>query len=246
MKIDLSIIMCSFNEEAWIQKSLNDLHQSIDSRSESVEILLIDNGSNDGTRDVIKKIKDPRYRIFFNDKNIGKGGSIKKGIQNSTGKYIVIHDPDFEYRASDLWRCYDSITSQPVECILGSRLKGSKIRFIYLTNLLGVIFLSKLISWLYNCEISDGATAMKMFHASTLKNLQLASSGFDLDFELITKTRLAKGSIGEIAIEYFPRTFKEGKKIRALQDGIKALFVILRDRYQFFQRISYRFYPSAN
>lgn len=160
--MDLSIIMCTFNEVQLIEIAIKDVLSTLQ-RPEEVEIIIIDNNSNDGTKDILlNNIADPRIKVLINDKNLGKGGSIKRGISNARGKYIIIHDPDMEYRAEDIWKCYYSIRDKGVDCVLGSRLKMKKPKFKYYINLLGVKFLSMLISKLYSARVSDAATAMKI------------------------------------------------------------------------------------
>ncbi len=230
-KPDLTFVMCSYNEIGRIEKAYEDLKESLKTRSESVEILFIDNGSTDGTREWLKNIKDPFVKVIFNEKNIGKGGSVKKGIQSSTGEYIVIHDPDYEYRAAGVWNCYDCAKKTDAAFVLGSRVLDGEIRYHYYLNYVGVRFLTFLINILYGCKLTDTATAMKLLNGDIIRKVLLRCNGFDLDFELVTRIAHLGGKILEVPVDYYPRTVEEGKKIRPILDGLLALKVILKDKF---------------
>ena len=108
---------------------------------------------------------------------------------------------------------------------------GERKIYKYAINYYGVIFLSKVINFLYGTSLTDTATAIKCFKSDFIKNVPLKSNGFNLDFELVCRTALSGGKIEEVSVNYFPRTKKEGKKIKAYKDGIQSLLVILRDRF---------------
>lgn len=228
---DLTFIMCAYNEAGRIEKAYRELLETLKNRPEKVEIMFFDNGSTDGTREWLKTINNPDVKVFFNEANLGKGGSIIKGIVSSSGKYIVIHDPDCEYRAADVWRCYDYAKQTQASMVLGSRVL-SKIKVIrpHYLNYIGVRFLTFLINRLYGCNITDAATAIKLFNGEFMRKVYLRCTGFDLDFELITKMARLGKEIREIPIAYEPRTVAEGKKIRLLRDGFFSFKVILADK----------------
>jgi GT2 family glycosyltransferase len=231
LKPDLTIIMCSYNEIERIEVAFDDLFKSIEARPEKVEMLFLDNGSTDGTREWLRNIKNEDVTIIFNEKNLGKGGSVKKGIQLSTGKYIVIYDPDYEYRAADIWKSYDHAKKTGAAFVLGSRILNGQTLYHYYLNYLGVKFLTFLINTLYGCQLTDTATAIKLLNGDVIRNISLQSSGFDLDFELVTRVARMGGKILEVPAEYYPRTVAEGKKIRAIRDGLLSLKVILKNRF---------------
>lgn len=227
---DLTIIMCAFNEIARLPKAWEDVLASLKGRPEMVEIIILDNGSTDGTRDWLRQLDHPLVRIEFNQENLGKGGSVKKGLCLSRGKYVVIHDPDLEYQAADVWRLLDAARESGAALVLGSRVLGRGVQFKYLTNYLGVRGLSWMIRVLYGCRLTDSATAMKLMKGGLGRQLKLGCVGFELDFEIITRIARLGGTIGEIAIDYRPRSKAEGKKLRAVRDGLRALRPILGDR----------------
>lgn len=231
MSPDLSFIMCSYNEIGRIEKAYEDLLESLKDRKEKIEVLFIDNGSSDGTREWLSFIDNQEVRVVLNETNLGKGGSVKKGISLSKGEYIVIHDPDFEYRAADVWRCYDHAKKTGAAFVLGSRILNKEVRYEYVLNYFGVRLLTFLINSLYGCKLTDTATAMKLLKGDVIRNINLNCNGFDLDFELVTKVARYGGKIGEVPAEYYPRTVEEGKKIRPFYDGFMSLKVILKDRF---------------
>lgn len=227
---DLTVILCAYNEMGRIQPALDDLLSSLNGRSDSAEIIILDNCSTDGTREWLSHLSLPRVRVELNETNLGKGGSIKRGFALSQGKYVVIHDPDMEYRAADIWKLLDLARSQGAAMVLGSRVLGGKASYKYFLNYFGVRALTSLTNLLYRCRLTDTATAMKLLEGSLARQMKLASSGFDLDFELVARVLRLGGTMREARVEYHPRTKAQGKKIRAFRDGLAALKVILRDR----------------
>ena len=230
MTPDLSIIICAFNEIGRIELTYDDLLRTLKTREERVEIFFIDNGSTDGTREWLSRINNPDVRVVFNETNLGKGGSLKKGIALSTGNYVVVHDSDFEYRATDIWKSYDRATTRQASLVLGGRFAGGKPDNYHLINYLGVRFLTLLINVLYGCWLKDSASAIKLFKGDILRNISLESDGFELDFELVARTARMGGKVMEISADFYPRTAKEGKKVRAFSDGFSSLKVILKNR----------------
>tara|TARA_B100000989_G_scaffold151108_1_gene112692 strand:- start:29675 stop:30373 length:699 start_codon:yes stop_codon:yes gene_type:complete len=227
----LSIILCVYNEIRFIDKSFKELYKNCEKKQLEYEILIIDNASSDGTKEWLESLCNEKVIKIFNNKNIGKGGSIKKAINKAVGEYLIIFDPDQEYEIQSIWDCLDQLKKTNATCVLGSRLLGEKKIYKYATNYYGVIFLSKLINFLYRTNLTDTATAIKCFKSDFIKNVPLKSNGFNLDFELVCRTALLGGKIEEVSVNYFPRTKKEGKKIKALKDGSQSLIVILRDRF---------------
>lgn len=228
---DLTILLCVFNEIGRIEAGLQDVLQSIEHRHETVEILIIDNGSTDGTRAWLETVSHPSVRVILNPANLGKGGSIKKGIGLSRGRFVVIHDPDLEYRADDIWGLVERMRETGASMVLGSRILNSPPKYVYALNYWGVVFLTGLINLLYGCRLTDSATAMKLMDGDLARRLLLDSDGFDLDFELVARIARTGGNILECQAAYAPRTKAQGKKIRAVHDGWLALLAILKSRF---------------
>ena len=146
--VDLSIILCCLNEFERLPKAILDLENSLSEHNCSFEIIIIDNGSTDGTIDYISKLEQDYIKKIVNPHNIGKGGSIKKGIQKSQGRFCGIFDPDLEYSATDFLNCFNLIKQNDYDFVLGSRrLNGNKV-YKYYFNYLGVSFLANLTNFL--------------------------------------------------------------------------------------------------
>ena len=229
---DLTVIMCAYNEVERIIPALEDFFTSAQGRPEVVEVIVVDNGSTDGTRELLEDVDATSTRVIFNEANLGKGGSIRKAIAASTGRYVVIHDPDLEYEAADVWTLLDATRDANATMGLGSRVLGGNVSYEYFANYLGVRLLTWSINLLYGARLTDTATAMKMLDGDHARRMNLRCSGFDLDFELVTSTLRLGGTIIETRAAYSPRTVAQGKKLRAYRDGFAALSAILRDRFR--------------
>ena len=145
--MELSIIVCVYNEISFIEKSFSELIKSCESKKTDYEIIIIDNNSSDGTKDWLKSLTHKRVKKIFNKINLGKGGSIKKGIEMSEGKYLIIFDPDQEYEVQSIWDCLDKIKTSNAMCVLGSRLLNDTKTYKYALNYYGVIFCQKLLTY---------------------------------------------------------------------------------------------------
>lgn len=225
----ISIIVCAFNERDTILDVLQGI-QDIDFGSDwSKEIIVVDNCSTDGTREILKDGLWPNTKIIFNSSNLGKSASIRLAIDALSGDYAVIQDADLEYDPSYLPNLLVKTQTDNAVAVLGSRILGGKPNYIYYHAFLGVRLLTAVTNILYGSKLTDVATAIKLVRSDVLKSLNLVGEGFELDFELVDKLLLAGHNIHEVALSYSPRTYAQGKKIRAI-DGLWALRVIVRDR----------------
>ena len=222
----LSIIVCVLNEIRTIEKILNRIEKVELPNSIQKEIIIVDNNSTDGTREFLKKIQvSNMYKILFQEKNLGKGNSIITGINESTGDLIIFQDADLEYDPNNFKKLIDHLTKNKLDAVFGSRIKNNEIYFYYKTNRFAVILLTKLINLLYRGTFTDAATNHKLIKSEVLKNLNLTSKGFNLDFEISLKLAKYNYRYDEVGIEYYPRTYKDGKKINFL-DAVKSFFII--------------------
>ena len=222
----LSVIVCVFNEIKTIKKILHKIDNVELQNNIQKEIIIIDNNSSDGTKEFLKKIPiSNNLKIFFQEKNLGKGNSIIMGIRESTGNLIVFQDADLEYDPNNFNKLVNHLLKNNLDAVFGSRIKNDEVYFHYKINRLFVIFLTKLINLLYRGSFTDVATNHKLIKREVLNELNLVSKGFTLDFEISLKLAKYKFRCDEISIEYYPRTYKEGKKINFI-DVIKSFFVI--------------------
>ncbi len=226
----LSIIICAYNERDTILAVLDRVRAISFGAGWEKEIIVVDNCSTDGTRELLKGVKGDNLKVIFHPKNLGKGASIRTAIRHCTGDYAIIQDADLEYDPADIPRFLEKACSDHADAVYGSRILNRKADYIYFRNYVGVRFLTFVTNLLFGGRYTDVATASKMVRTSVLRSLKLQCSGFDLDFELSSKLGKYGCHVVEIPITYRPRSIAEGKKIRA-RDGVIALFRILRDRF---------------
>lgn len=225
----LTIVVCAHNERETIATVLDRIHEVDLGPGWTKEVLVVDNCSTDGTREVLAGRSWPDTRVILNPRNLGKGGSIRVAIEQMTGDYLVIQDADLEYHPGQLPKLLRKVEAEEAVAVLGSRVLGGHARYEYFHAYLGVRFMTWVTNALYGSRLTDVATAIKLARADVLQSLNLVGSGFDLDFELVDKLLLAGHTLHEVALDYVPRTYAEGKKIRA-RDGLRGLWIILRDR----------------
>ncbi len=232
----LSIVIPVYNEEKTILAVLSNL-KKLTIPSVSKEVIVVDDGSTDSTKEKLKKIKT--VKIIFHEKNKGKGAAVKTGIKNSTGDYIIIQDADLEYNPRYIESLIKPIREGKTKVVYGTRLKrmpnlkGEEKTLQFLTHYLGNRFLSFVTSILYGQWITDMETGYKLFPKSALDGIRLNARGFELEPEITAKLMKRKYKILEVPIRVKPRGYDEGKKINTLRDGSKALWYLVK--YRFFE-----------
>ncbi len=223
----LSVIIPCYNEKNTIE-TLLDKVSNLNIPNWKIEIIVVDDGSKDGTRDILNKHKD-KYKIIFHDKNGGKGSAVKTGISHSTGDYLIIQDADLEYEPTEIKLLVEELDRNPKNIIYGSRnLHHVKRSGMYIPRM-GVWFVTKQFNFLFNSKLTDLWTCYKLFPREVSD--QFVSGGFDS--ELIFSARVAKKGykISEVPISHKPRSVKEGKKIK-YRDGIKGIIVLLKEFFR--------------
>ena len=225
----LSVIICVYNERDTVLTVLERVRAAELEPGWEKEIIVVDNFSTDGTRELLQGLDLPDVQVIFHPRNLGKGTSVRTAVAHCTGDYAIIQDADLEYDPAEYSLFLERVANDHPAAIYGSRTLGGRAVYKYVANYLGVRFLTGLTNLLYGARLTDVATAAKMVRADVLQSLNLTGAGFDLDFELTDKILRAGHEIVEIPITYRPRTIAEGKKIRPW-DGLWALKVIIRDR----------------
>ena len=225
----LSIIVCAFNERETIEQCLAQIQAADLGNGWEREVIVLDNCSTDGTREFLRAYTGPNTIIVLNEHNLGKGGSIRQGFALATGEYAVIQDADLEYPPAQLRRLVEAVEQHGADAVLGSRVIGGTARYHYVHAFLGIRLLSGLTNLFFGSSLTDVGTAIKLVRTDITRSLNLVGNGFDLDFELVNKILLAGFTVHEVPVDYFPRTYAQGKKI-TVRDGLLAVWVILRDR----------------
>lgn len=231
----LSIIIPVYNEKNTLSEVLKQINE-VDLGSEfSKEIVIIDDGSTDGTRELLTALeaqKNPLYHIVFHEKNKGKGSAIRTGLREVCGEYVIIQDADLEYNPEDYRRLLDKITAHNLLVVFGSRqLQQRTNKHIYTSFYWGGVLLTWLTNILYGQHITDEATCYKMFKTSFIKKLPLTCERFEFCPEVTALTARQGVQIEEVPISYYPRSKEEGKKIK-WQDGWEAIMVLLKYRFK--------------
>ncbi len=228
----LSVIICCYNERATIADVIARTQAVELGPGWTREIIVVDNFSTDGTREILQKIHDPEIRVLFHERNMGKGMSVRTGINSMTGDYMIIQDADKEYDPAEHPLFCRKVEETNAAAIFGSRILGGHVRYKYTHAYLGVRVWTGVINILHGSHLTDVGTATKMVRADVVQALNLTTTDFNLDFELPGKIMLAGHEILEIAITYDPRTYAEGKKI-TIRDGLAGILTMLRDRFGF-------------
>jgi glycosyltransferase involved in cell wall biosynthesis len=225
----LSVIVPVFNERNTVVEVLRrmravELPDGIDR-----EIIVVDDGSSDGTRDVLNQLRDSTVRILTHDDNRGKGAAVRTGLQVATGDYVLIQDADLEYDPEDWPKLIAPVIRGRAHVVYGSRFTGERRNMLFL-HWIGNRMLSLVTNVLYNTTLSDMETCYKLVDRELLVDLQLRCRRFDIEPEITAKILKRRIRIYEVPISYMGREFDEGKKI-TWRDGFAALWTLAKFRF---------------
>ena len=225
----LSVVMPVYNEKDTVLKMIDKvLRLGI-----VKEIIIVDDGSTDGTRELLKTTKfDSRVTMVYHEKNEGKGASLRTGFRAVTGDVVAIQDADLEYDPHDLEEMIKPIEMGVADVVYGSRLSGGRPQRVYFFwHKVGNTFLTFLVNVLYNSTLSDMETCYKMFKRQVLDGITVRSNDFSVEPELTAKVLKNKSlRVYEMPIAYYGRTYAEGKKI-SWRHGFGAIWAIVKYRF---------------
>jgi dolichol-phosphate mannosyltransferase len=230
----VSLVTPFFNEEATLAILLERAAAAALPEGMSREIILVDDGSRDGSpavaADFVRRHPD-LARLFTLPANRGKGAAMRKGLAEAKGDLLLIQDADLEWDPADYMRLLAPYSDPSVTVVFGSRLLGHDARTIYYHYYFGGRMLSAWTNLLFGTRITDEPTGFKSFRRAALDGIALTADGFDFDPELTARLLQRGHHIHEIPVHYEPRTFKQGKKVRPI-DGARALWTLLSIRLE--------------
>jgi glycosyltransferase involved in cell wall biosynthesis len=223
----LSVIVPVFNERNTVAEIVRQM-RAVDLSVER-EIVIVDDGSGDGTRDVLSQLADSTVHVVLHPHNRGKGAAIRTGLAQVTGDLVLIQDADLEYDPDDWPKLLAPILKGRAQVVYGSRFTGERRNMLFL-HWIGNRFLSLLTNVLYNTTLSDMETCYKLFDRELIDSIDLRSERFDFEPEVTAKILRRGIRIYEVPISYSGREFDEGKKI-TWRDGVVAVKTLVKYRF---------------
>ncbi|GAB4116279.1 MAG: glycosyltransferase family 2 protein [Acidobacteriota bacterium] len=226
----LSVVIPVFNERATIEELLRRVRVvSIDK-----EIVVVDDGSTDGTREILQRIVAHQgdsdggsIRVFYQSRNQGKGAAVRRGFEEAKGEVVIIQDADLEYHPEDYERLLLPIERGEADVVYGSRFLGGPHRVLFFWHYVGNRLLTLLSNMFTNLNLSDVWTCYKVFRREVLADIRLQENGFGFEQEITSKVAAKGLRVYEVPIAYYGRTYEEGKKI-TWRDGVRGLWCIVR------------------
>jgi glycosyltransferase involved in cell wall biosynthesis len=222
----LSVVVPVYNEKQWVR----ELVRRVQAVPIPKEIVMVDDCSTDGTRDILKELEGPDVRIILQPHNQGKGAALREGFRHATGRVVLVQDADLEYDPSEYPRLIQPIVEDKADVVYGSRFIGDHHRVLYYWHSVANRMLTSLSNMFTNLNLTDMETCYKVFRREVLADLKLKSNRFGFEPEVtakIAKHRNPTWRIYEVPISYSGRTYEEGKKI-GLKDAFTAFYCIVR------------------
>jgi glycosyltransferase involved in cell wall biosynthesis len=221
----ISIMIPVYNEVDRVEAAI----EGVRAVGLDAEIICVDDGSTDGTRAILERLRDSKQidTLILQERNRGKGFAIRTAIQRATGDVLVIQDADLEYDPHDIPRLLEPIAQGRADAVIGSRFRGETVRVLYYWHSLGNHLLTLLSNILTNLNLTDMESGYKLMRADLAKSFPLTAERFGIEPELTARLAQAKARIYEVPINYSGRTYAEGKKI-GWRDGVAALWHIIR------------------
>jgi glycosyltransferase involved in cell wall biosynthesis len=223
----LSVLIPVYNEE----KTIREIISRVKKTGLVEEILVIDDGSTDGTRPLLRELEEEcGIRVVLHEKNKGKGAAVRTGIQNAVGEVMLIQDADLEYDPRDYPNLLKPLEEGIADVVYGSRFLGGPRRPILFWNMVANKILTLVTNILYNNILTDMETGYKVFRREIVQDLPLYARGFEFEPEFTAKILKRKVRIFEVPITFNPRDYDEGKKIKA-KDAFIAMWTLLKYRF---------------
>jgi glycosyltransferase involved in cell wall biosynthesis len=222
----LSVIMPVYNERT----TLREIVHKVLAVPLDIELICVDDGSNDGSRDILAELKSLHPQIVFlvQPQNMGKGAAIRRGIQQATGDFVIIQDADLEYDPNEYQLVLEPLLQDKADVVFGSRFQGGgPHRVLYFWHSVGNRALTLLSNCLTNINLTDMESCYKAFRREVIQAIPLEENCFGFEPEITVKVARRNLRIYEVGISYWGRTYEEGKKI-SWKDGVRAFYCLLK------------------
>lgn len=220
----LSVVVPCFNEEATIATLVDQVLAS----PWVAQVVVVDDGSSDRSRDILTTLTDPRVTIVLHERNRGKGAALRTGFSRATADFVVVQDADLEYDPGEYGVLLEPLLDDRADVVFGSRfLSGRPHRVLYFWHSMGNRFLTLLSNMFTDLNLTDMETCYKCFRRSVIQSIEIEEDRFGFEPEITAKLARGKYRIYEVGISYSGRTYAEGKKI-GWRDGVRAIYCIVR------------------
>jgi len=220
----LSVVMPCYNEAA----TIGEIVKRVLASPHTAELLIIDDGSTDGTRDLLGAFDDERVRVLLQPENLGKGAAIRRGFREADADFVIVQDADLEYDPVDYDLVLEPLLSGAADVVYGSRFQsGRPRRVLYFWHSVGNRLLTLLSNMFTDLNLTDMETCFKAFRLEVVKGLDLREDRFGIEPEITAKVAAAGWRVWEVGISYSGRTYAEGKKIN-WRDGVAAVRCIVK------------------
>lgn len=222
----LSVVMPVYNEQATVREVVS----RVLAVPLEIELICVDDSSTDGSREILTELQaaHPQIQVLFQPKNMGKGSALRRGIQSSTGDFVIIQDADLEYDPTDYPALLVPLIEGKADVVYGSRFLGSgPHRVLYFWHSVGNSILTLISNALTNMNMTDMETCYKVFRREILQSIPIEEDRFGFEPEITVKIAKRHLRVYEVGISYWGRTYEEGKKI-GWKDGFRALWCLLK------------------
>jgi glycosyltransferase involved in cell wall biosynthesis len=227
-QMKLSVVIPCYNEAATIEPIIDSVRNSLYNPK---EIIVVDDCSNDGTRDILLSISHKIDKILYHDVNCGKGAALRTGFREATGDFVIVQDADLEYDPNEYQKVIQPLLDGKADVVYGSRFAGSEShRVLRFWHRVGNGLLTLFSNMCTNLCLTDMETCYKAFRREIIQSIVIKENRFGFEPEITAKLAKKSCRIFEVSISYSGRSFKEGKKI-GWKDGFRALYCILKYKF---------------